>query len=92
MGRHARQKRRVAPYGAVDLHRLRAGIQHRPRLFRRPDSARANHRHLAQCLHGKGEPRPEGLCLGSVWASYVHLPFWAKPELAWRFVERCRPS
>jgi cobyrinic acid a,c-diamide synthase len=38
---------------------------------------------------GSGDPRPEGACLGSLWASYVHLHFWAKPELAVRFVETC---
>ena len=40
-------------------------------------------------IDGRGEARPEGACLGSLWASYVHLPFWAKPELAQRFVRRC---
>jgi cobyrinic acid a,c-diamide synthase len=40
--------------------------------------------------NGQGETRPEGACLGSLWASYVHLPFWNKPELALRFVKRCR--
>ncbi|MBN1449462.1 MAG: cobyrinate a,c-diamide synthase [Anaerolineales bacterium] len=39
---------------------------------------------------GQGEPRPEGACLGSLWASYVHLPFWNKPELALRFVTQCK--
>lgn len=37
-----------------------------------------------------GAPRPEGASVGSLWASYVHLPFWNKPELALRFVNRCR--
>jgi cobyrinic acid a,c-diamide synthase len=35
---------------------------------------------------GQGEPYPEGACLGNLWASYVHLHFWAKPELAANFV------
>lgn len=39
---------------------------------------------------GQGEPRPEGARVGSLWASYVHLSFWNKPELALRFVDRCR--
>ena len=36
--------------------------------------------------NGHGPARPDGACLGSLWASYVHLHFWAKPELAARFV------
>ncbi len=39
---------------------------------------------------GQGEPQPEGACLGNLWASYVHLHFWSKPELAVRFVAACR--
>ncbi len=31
-------------------------------------------------------PQLEGACLGSLWASYVHLHLWARPELAERFV------
>lgn len=35
---------------------------------------------------GEGEPRPEGAHLGNLWASYVHLQLWGKPELAIRLV------
>ncbi len=47
----------------------------------------------AYCLlppNGQGEPQPEGARLGNLWASYVHLHFWSKPELAVRFVTACR--
>jgi cobyrinic acid a,c-diamide synthase len=49
----------------------------------------------AYCLlprSGEGEPRPEGARLGSLWASYVHVHFGAKPELAERFVMACRQA
>ncbi len=39
--------------------------------------------------NGQGEARWEGITSGSLWASYVHLHFWARPELAQRFVTRC---
>ncbi len=32
----------------------------------------------------------EGACVGMLWASYIHLSYWAKPELAERFVVCCR--
>ncbi|MEN6408410.1 MAG: cobyrinate a,c-diamide synthase, partial [Anaerolineaceae bacterium] len=43
-------------------------------------------------LPPNGEPVSEGVHLGALWASYVHLSFWAKPELALRFVNRCHES
>jgi cobyrinic acid a,c-diamide synthase len=39
---------------------------------------------------GVGEPRAEGACVGSLWASYVHVHFAARPGLARRFVAACR--
>ncbi|GIX48476.1 MAG: cobyrinic acid a,c-diamide synthase [Candidatus Tectimicrobiota bacterium] len=36
--------------------------------------------------HGQGHPQPEGACLGTLWASYVHLHFWSNPALSRRFV------
>jgi cobyrinic acid a,c-diamide synthase len=35
---------------------------------------------------GRGEPRAEGAHVGNLWASYVHLHFWGKPEIVSRFV------
>ncbi len=39
---------------------------------------------------GTGESWADGACMGNLLASYVHLNFWAKPELAERFVAACR--
>jgi cobyrinic acid a,c-diamide synthase len=39
---------------------------------------------------GAGTPRLEGACVGNLFASYVHLHFWGKPELAQRFVAQAR--
>ena len=39
---------------------------------------------------GEGEPRPDGANLDNLWASYVHLHFWGKPELATNFVRAAR--
>jgi cobyrinic acid a,c-diamide synthase len=36
---------------------------------------------------GQGQPQPDGANVGSLWASYVHVHFWGKPELALRFVQ-----
>jgi cobyrinic acid a,c-diamide synthase len=38
---------------------------------------------------GSGEATPEGARVGSLWASYVHLHFAARPDLAARFVAAC---
>lgn len=42
--------------------------------------------------NGKGEPKSDGASIGSLWASYVHIPFWTKPELALRFANRCKKT
>lgn len=42
--------------------------------------------------HGQGDPQPDGACLDNLWASYVHLHFWGKPELAARFVAAVRAA
>ena len=39
---------------------------------------------------GGGQCRFEGACVGNLWASYVHVHFASKPELAVRFVEACQ--
>jgi cobyrinic acid a,c-diamide synthase len=39
---------------------------------------------------GMGASWADGACVGNLLASYVHLNFWAKPELAERFVAACR--
>ncbi|MBN1991979.1 MAG: cobyrinate a,c-diamide synthase [Anaerolineae bacterium] len=41
---------------------------------------------------GQGEPQPEGAYFDNLWASYVHLHFWSKPELAVRFARLGRIS
>jgi cobyrinic acid a,c-diamide synthase len=41
---------------------------------------------------GVREALPEGARVGSLWASYVHVHFGAKPELADRFVHACRQT
>jgi cobyrinic acid a,c-diamide synthase len=39
---------------------------------------------------GAGGAWADGACVGNLLASYIHLNFWAKPELAERFVAACR--
>ncbi len=47
----------------------------------------------AYWLHDpQGQTVPEGAVVGSLWASYVHLHFWSRPELAVRFVQAAAGS
>ena len=39
---------------------------------------------------GDTEPKLDGACVANVWASYVHLHFAARPELARRLVDAAR--
>lgn len=43
-----------------------------------------------QVLPADAPPYAEGARLGRLTASYVHLPWFAQPELAARFVDQCR--
>ncbi len=69
---------------------LRAGERVRGHEFHysswegRPDGLPPAYRLLPR--DGRGRPRPEGARVRNVWASYVHLHFWTKPELARRLV------
>ncbi len=41
---------------------------------------------------GTGEAIPEGACVDNLWASYLHVHFWGKPELPRRFVAACEEA
>ena len=46
--------------------------------------------YILQSPRDRDQSHPEGASLGSLWASYLHLHFWTKPELAVRFVTACQ--
>jgi cobyrinic acid a,c-diamide synthase len=48
--------------------------------------------YLVRPASSQGAFEPEGACLGNLWASYVHLHFWGKPDLAARLVAACRDA
>jgi cobyrinic acid a,c-diamide synthase len=41
---------------------------------------------------GGGQPSSDGACVDNLFASYLHLHFWAKSELPQRFVAACRAA
>jgi cobyrinic acid a,c-diamide synthase len=47
---------------------------------------------LLRPARGDDKPWPEGARLGNLWASYLHLHFCGKPELATRFVKACHEA
>jgi len=79
---------------AGDSWLLRAGEQVRGHEFhysqweKEEESVRPAYR-LLPTRHGQST-RCDGAHAGNLWASYVHLHFWSKPELAPRFVAACR--
>jgi cobyrinic acid a,c-diamide synthase len=53
----------------------------------RPDDLKAAYELVRPS--SKSESWREGASVGNLWASYLHLHFWGKPELAKRFVAAC---
>lgn len=97
--------RSVMTRGRLTLGYRQAGAAGDSWLFKAGETARGHEFHysrwegrpddlppayLLRPYDGRGEPAPEGANLGNLWASYVHLHFWGKPELAARFVARAR--
>lgn len=73
----------LAPAGQV----LRGHEFHYSEWVDRP--AELPHAYLIAPCEG-GEAHPEGFARGNLLASYVHLHFGARPEMAIRFVQACR--
>ena len=59
-------------------------------LWERTSDSLAPAYHLLPTRKTHPARRPEGAHAGNLWASYIHLHFWAKPELASRFVAACQ--
>lgn len=57
--------------------------------WQKPDEAPAP-AYILLPVHYQQEARPDGAQVGNVIASYLHLHFWAKPELAARLVQAAK--
>jgi cobyrinic acid a,c-diamide synthase len=72
---------------ACDSWLMRAGeIVHAHEFHNSVWEGRPDDLHAAYTL---ADGKPEGAAVGSLWASYLHLSFWSRPELAKRFTACC---